>query len=227
MFEDEVERIWGLTWVFVGHESEVAWPGVFVTRRIGRVPVILTRDRDGELRLLVNRCAHRGNTVCQEERGTATVFKCAYHGWSFDNRGDLLGATFPDGYGPDFDKRDWGLDRLPRVGSYGGFVFGSLAATGETLEEHLGPARPYLDQFTNYSPEGRISFTAGAIKSRLRGNWKFPMENAVDGYHPAFLHKSVMVDRSNRDAKVAEQTTRSRAISGTATARSTSVRRTG
>jgi phenylpropionate dioxygenase-like ring-hydroxylating dioxygenase large terminal subunit len=210
VFEDELERIWYRTWVFVGHESEIAEPNEFVTRRIGRLSVIVVRDRTGELRVHLNRCTHRGNTVCQEERGVASVFRCAYHGWCFNNTGDLIGATFPEGYGADFYKVDHGLRPIPRVASYAGFVFASVAPEGPDLVSHLGNAREFLDQLVSYSPEGRIECRSGIIKSRLHGNWKFPIENAVDGYHPAFLHKSVMVDRGTRDVKVAEDSTRSR-----------------
>jgi phenylpropionate dioxygenase-like ring-hydroxylating dioxygenase large terminal subunit len=208
VFRDELDRIWSRTWVYIGHESEIAQPGDYVTRTIGLVPVIMSRGQSGQVRLLVNQCRHRGNTVCQDPAGNATVFRCAYHGWCYTNDGALVGATFPTGYGPEFDKADYGLLPVARVESYNGFVFGSLAGSGDDLLAHLGRAREYLDQFVSFSPEREIVLSAGAIKSRLMGNWKMPMENAVDGYHPAFLHRSVM-DRAGSDAKVAEATVHS------------------
>ncbi len=48
IFEAELQRIFYTTWVFVGHESEVAQPGDYKTTYIGRIPVILSRDEDGE-----------------------------------------------------------------------------------------------------------------------------------------------------------------------------------
>src|SRR5215475_2555185 len=58
VFADEMSRIFARGWVFVGHDSEVPEPGDWVTRRIGRQPVILVRDRDGQVHVLANRCAH-------------------------------------------------------------------------------------------------------------------------------------------------------------------------
>jgi phenylpropionate dioxygenase-like ring-hydroxylating dioxygenase large terminal subunit len=214
VYADELHRVWSRTWVYVAHESEISELNDYVTRRIGNVPVIVVRSRDEQIRVLVNRCMHRGNTVCQYERGNASVFRCAYHGWCFNNTGALAGATFPGGYGDDFDRDSYGLTPAARVASYQGFVFASLSPGEESLEAHLGLARPYLDQFVSFSPQHAISLRAGAIKSRLRGNWKYPMENAVDGYHPAFLHRSVMVTRDSRDAQVAEETVRSRDLGG-------------
>ena len=90
VFEDELERIFYRGWVFIGHESEVPRPGDFLTRVIGRQPVILVRGKDGSFSVLLNRCAHRGSTVCTVEQGNAKVFTCPYHGWTYDLAGSLL-----------------------------------------------------------------------------------------------------------------------------------------
>ena len=58
----------------------------------------MTRDKDGQVHLLLNRCPHRGNQVCLEDRGNTTSFVCSYHGWNFRNNGDLRGTPFPAGY---------------------------------------------------------------------------------------------------------------------------------
>src|SRR5437763_812797 len=61
IFAQELERIFYRGWVYVGHVSEIAQPNDYVRKRIGAQDVIMTRDRDGEVHLLLNRCAHRGN----------------------------------------------------------------------------------------------------------------------------------------------------------------------
>ena len=65
IFREEMEKIWHSEWVYVAHESEVPEPGDYVTRQIGLQPVIVSRDENGKVHLLLNRCTHRGNTVCQ------------------------------------------------------------------------------------------------------------------------------------------------------------------
>src|SRR5262245_776823 len=67
IFADEMDRIFRRGWVFLGHESEIATPGDWVTRSIGLESVILVRDREGVVRVLANRCAHRGNRLCWRE----------------------------------------------------------------------------------------------------------------------------------------------------------------
>ena len=193
IFHDEIAKIWHREWVYVAHESEVAEPGDYVTRAIGLQPVIVSRGADSGIHLLLNRCMHRGNTVCQSERGNAHAFRCAYHGWTYDNRGDLVGVPYAGGYDAGFRKEEYALAKVPRVGIYRGLIFASLSPVGPTLEEHLGPARALIDQFVNLSPEGEIVLRSGVLKHSYRGNWKMALENSVDGYHPNILHHAAMV----------------------------------
>ncbi len=69
IFELEMERIFGRAWLFVGHASQVPKPGDYVTTELGRQPVIMTRHHDGSVRVLLNRCSHRGAKVVNERRG--------------------------------------------------------------------------------------------------------------------------------------------------------------
>jgi fatty-acyl-CoA synthase len=193
VFAEELARIWYRTWVFVGHVSEVAKPGDYVRKTIGPQDVVMTRGRDGEVHLLLNRCAHRGNIVCEADRGNSNSFRCPYHGWTYRNNGDLAGYPYAKGYGGkgQMDPKVMGMGRVPRVGVYQGFVFGSFAEEGPTLAEHLGAAAGEIDRLVNLSPEGEIEINAGWLKHRARANWKLLAENETDGYHPQFVHSSI------------------------------------
>jgi phenylpropionate dioxygenase-like ring-hydroxylating dioxygenase large terminal subunit len=192
IFADELARIWHRTWVFTGHASEVAQPGDYIRTSIGLQDVIMTRGADGEVHLLLNRCAHRGNLVCEARRGNAKSFRCPYHGWTYRNTGELIGFPFNQGYGgKGAIECELSLARVPRVAQYQGFVFGSLAADGPDLAEHLGEAAGELDRLARLSPEGRVELTAGWLRHRTRANWKLLVENETDGYHPQFVHGSI------------------------------------
>jgi phenylpropionate dioxygenase-like ring-hydroxylating dioxygenase large terminal subunit len=80
---------------------------------------------------------------------------------------------------------------VPRVDSYHGFVFGSFAAQGPTLLEHLGAAAGEMDRLARLSPDGRVELTAGWLQHQTRANWKLLAENETDGYHPQFVHGSI------------------------------------
>lgn len=190
IFEQELEKIWYKTWVYVGHESEVPNADDFVMKSIGPQEIIMTRSGDGEIHLLLNRCAHRGNQLCMEPCGNRKVFVCPYHSWSYRNDGVLRGFPFADGY-EGVDRAEIGLAKVTRVASYRGFVFGSFAEQGPSLTEHLGGAAEAIDRLTVASPVGEVQITAGFLKHKAKANWKFLVENETDGYHPAFVHASI------------------------------------
>jgi fatty-acyl-CoA synthase len=192
VFADELTRIWYRTWVYVGHESEIAEPGDYVRKTLGLQDVIMTRGADGAVRLLLNRCAHRANLVCEAERGHAKSFRCPYHGWTYRNTGELIGFPFNQGYGGKGTiEAELSLASVPRTGSHQGFVFGSMAVDGPSLAEHLGEAAGELDRLARLSPEDTVELTAGWLKHRTRANWKLLAENETDGYHPQFVHGSI------------------------------------
>lgn len=193
IFRREMDTIFKTGWVYVAHESEVSEPGDYLTRSIGSEPVVVVRGRDGVVRVLLNRCTHRANKLCNAEKGNANSFRCPYHGWTFSNTGDLQGVPMREGYGEAFSalRAELGLAEAPRVDSYGGFVFASLAAEGVSLEEHLGGATSAIDRLLNLSPTRSIDLRANWMKHQHHANWKMVVENNVDGYHALFTHASV------------------------------------
>ena len=190
IFQAELGKIWYRLWIYVGHVSEVPKANDFIMKAIGPQPVIMTRDNEGKIHLLLNRCSHRGNQVVLRDKGNARSFTCQYHGWTFGNAGQLKGFALPSGY-EGVDESKLGLGRVPRVAIYKGFVFGSFAFGGPTLEEQLGAAREAIDRLVRNSPEGEVEITAGFLKHKSKANWKFLTENETDGYHPTFVHSSI------------------------------------
>src|SRR5271155_1782112 len=90
----ELDRLFGRTWIMVGHETEIPNPGDFVLRYIGEDVVIVSRQQDGSIAILLNVCAHRGMQVCRAARGNASTFSCPYHAWVFGQDGHFVGAPF-------------------------------------------------------------------------------------------------------------------------------------
>lgn len=188
IYAREMSHIFRRAWLYVAHDSELATPGDYLTRSVAGEPLIICRDQDGHVRVMLNRCTHRGNTVCQDPRGNAQFFRCRYHGWTYANTGDLLGVPYPQRYADDFSPADLGLTPAPRVSIQRGFIFVSLSPEGPSLAEHLGPAAPLIDLFVDQSPVGSVRLDAGVQRAEYQGNWKFV---GMDGYHSSFVHKSI------------------------------------
>src|SRR5579885_569531 len=167
IFELEMVKVFGGAWTFLAHESEIAEPNSFVTRRLGLRPLIVTRDRDGRLHALLNRCSHRAATVCRVAGGSAKFFTCPYHGWGYTNRGELVSVPGEGAYGPAYRRSDYNLARLPRLESYRGFVFGSLNPDVMGLVEYLAGARPLLDQWLDRYPGTEIVVRSRSEERRV------------------------------------------------------------
>ncbi len=192
IFQLEMRRIFERSWVYVAHESEIPNPGDYVATTIGRQPVIVARGDDGQVRVLLNHCRHRGSVVCRLERGHAEHFRCPYHGWTYGTDGALLGIAQATGYPEDMPLADLGLAPAPRVAVYRCLIFASLAADGESLDERLSQVATYIDLWADRSPVGSMVLTSAAHKFRYAGNWKFQLDNGVDGYHGNYVHESFL-----------------------------------
>jgi len=104
IFREEAERIFGHSWLYVGHESEVAAAGDYVRRPVGGRPVFMVRGaKSGDVHVFHNTCTHRGAVVCRHKSGNAKVFQCFYHAWTFDSDGRLTGVPDRDAYGTKLD----------------------------------------------------------------------------------------------------------------------------
>ena len=189
IFERELVEIFEKTWVYVGHESEIAEPGDYKTSQIGRYPIIVTRDKDGEIHALLNVCRHRANAICRESYGNSQNFRCPYHAWTYRNSGELIGV--PDGgrYPQGFSTRGLGLQSVAHVGAYRGLIFASLSEDVPALEDHLSHLKVHIELWADRSIGGEHRVLRPHRYAYL-GNWKFQCENGVDGYHPGIVHES-------------------------------------
>src|SRR5581483_1585289 len=92
VFARETSRIFRHTWQYIGLTEQVRQPGDFFTCTIGNVPLIITRDENGQLRAFVNVCRHRGSELVLQERGHRNTFQCHYHAWTYNLDGTLRTA---------------------------------------------------------------------------------------------------------------------------------------
>ena len=190
-FDDEVyrqeqQKIFGRSWLVVGHEDMVRKPGDYVTNYMGEVPVIVARGEDGKIRVLVNRCMHRGVAVCLFDRGNARSFQCSYHGWTYNLSGKLMGVPFEkEFYREDLNKEDWGLEEVPSVAAFHGLICASFDPQAPALEKWLGEdVCWWLKHFVLAAPLGGLETLPGWHRYRSPGNWKLISENFIgDDYH--------------------------------------------
>jgi hypothetical protein len=189
VYAQEQQRIFqGPAWHYLGLAAEVPEPGNYKTTWIGEQSVLLTRDEQGELHAMLNRCAHRGNMVCREAFGSAKKLYCVYHAWSYKLNGELSHAAFQNGLRgegglpPDFDKAQHGLKQL-RVQEFCGLVFATFSLEVEDLEAWLGDVAQGIRRVCHKPLK-----VLGYDTQRIHANWKAYHENPRDSYHANILH---------------------------------------
>jgi phenylpropionate dioxygenase-like ring-hydroxylating dioxygenase large terminal subunit len=197
----EQERIFrGPTWNFLCMEIDIPNPGDYKTSVVGEIPVVTTRDENGEIHAMVNRCAHKGALVCLKERGNGKMLHCVYHSWSFDLQGRLRGIAFRNGIRgkggmpEDFDAGKHRLEPL-RVESFCGMIFGTFSDETPPMEEYLGESVSWM---IKRNMEGRKLKPLGMHSQVIHNNWKLYAENVRDSYHATLLHTFYTTFKVNR-----------------------------
>jgi benzoate/toluate 1,2-dioxygenase alpha subunit len=194
IFELEMEQLWANTWIYVGHTSQIPRAGDYCTTDIATRPVVMVRHEDGSVRVLMNRCAHKGAKVVSAPAGnTGRFFRCPYHGWAYNTDGSIRAIPLKSGYdGTRMTECNAGKGLVPvrNLGIYRGFVFARLAQRGPGFEEYFGESLSSIDNMADRSPEGELEITGGVLRYLHNCNWKMFVENLNDTMHPMVVHES-------------------------------------
>ena len=137
ILEQERAEIFDKSWLYVGHESELAQAHAWKARDVGGRPIIFVRGQDLDIRVFYNVCSHRGTTLCREAQGVSRVINCFYHAWGFETTGALVTVPSDQAYSEGFDRSELGLKSPARVDSYRGFYFLSYDLDVEPLNDFL------------------------------------------------------------------------------------------
>ncbi len=186
-FTLEQERLFPANWVLAGFAHEIARPGDVRPVTVGGVPVLLVRDRDGDIKAFHNVCQHRGATLVDKPCSGQRLMVCPYHHWSYDLTGRLRATPHFGGYDQQkvagFDKEAYGL-RPVRLAHWHDWIFVNLDGDAAPFAEHSAPLAQLIADFdmTTLKPLGMIDL--GVVNA----NWKFLMENFIEPYHVPFVH---------------------------------------
>lgn len=194
IFQLEQEHFFANTWNYVGHASQIPAPGDFLTVDIAGRPLIVVRHTDNSVRVLMNRCAHKGSRLVSDLSGhTGKFFRCPYHAWSYRTDGSLLAIPLKNGYegtGLQACENGRGLVAVKHVQLYRGFIFVKLGDAGPAFQEYFGESLSSIDNLADRSPEGELEIAGGCLRFMHNCNWKMFVENLNDAMHPMVVHES-------------------------------------
>lgn len=177
--------VFGGTWQVVARLDQLQRPGEFVTTQLAGEPLVIVRSTDGQLRAFYNVCRHHAAAVVTEGKGSASIFRCPYHGWSYGLDGALKGAPEFEGV-CSFDRTQNGLVPV-HIAAWEHFVF-------VNLDPHAAPLADFLGGLARrIAPLNLSSLHFFERRSySLNCNWKVFVDNYLDGgYHVPHLHKGL------------------------------------
>jgi phenylpropionate dioxygenase-like ring-hydroxylating dioxygenase large terminal subunit len=188
VFQLEMERLWSRTWIYLGHTSQIPNAGDFLTLDVAAQPVIVVRHTENAIRVLLNRCAHKGTKVVYAPSGNAgKTFRCPYHAWTYRTDGTLLQVPLKEGYAAGVQQG--GLTPVSTE-TYRGFIFARIAKHGIGFRDYFGDSLSSIDNLADRSPEGELEIAGGSLRYLHNCNWKMFVENLNDTMHPMIAHAS-------------------------------------
>ena len=196
----EQQRIFrGPLWHFLCLEIDIPNPGDWRLGTIGETPIVVTRDAEGTIHAMVNRCAHKGALVCLKERGNAEALTCVYHSWTYDLAGRCQSVAFrhglrgKGGMPEDFEPQQHRLEPV-RTTVFCGLVFGTFSDATPEIETFLGPGAAGVIRRNLSRPHKLL----GMHSQIIHNNWKLYAENVRDSYHATLLHTFYTTFKINR-----------------------------
>lgn len=181
LFAEECARIFRTTPLAVAHISEMAEDGAFLRCDVAGAPIILTRDREGEIHGFYNICRHRGARLVDADRGCRHRFTCPYHAWTWDNTGRLIGVPHQAQGFPDLEKADHGLKRVSVAVRFG-WVWVQLDGEMD-IDAFLAPV---ADDLAWLGMEDHVVHASDT--QEWRANWKIIAEGGLESYHFRVAH---------------------------------------
>lgn len=182
LYEYESDKLFGESWVCVGYTCDVDRPGKILRASINNQPIVITRNKAGELKGFYNVCRHRGSLLVLHDNKLER-FRCPYHSWTYDLDGNLTNC--PLFVSDDFTRSDYNL--LPiQIASYGCFIFACLSRDSnnkQSLLDYLGDLPKY---YKNFPLEELV--VVRRKKYIINANWKLVAENFLEYYHLPWVH---------------------------------------
>ena len=187
-WQREMDAIFKRLPLLLAFTCELREPGDYKSIEVVGVPVLIVRGENGPARAFIGVCSHRGTVLTEEGKGRCEHFTCPYHGWTYNERGALIGIAGRGKFG-EVDAASRGLTELP-LAERAGFIFVSLTPGGSIdLEDYLGGMLPELESF------GFQNWHLYKQNELATSNWKVAHDGYLEGYHFSVLHPKTIAQQ--------------------------------
>ncbi len=188
-WQAEMELVFKRVPLMLAFSAEMSNPGDYKAMDAVGMPVLITRDKAGEVHAFLNVCSHRAAPVADQGRGNCSRFTCKYHGWTFGQDGRLIGVAEASKFG-DVDKHAHGLRELP-CEERAGLIFVCLTPNAPMdLDKYF---QGYLEEIDGL---GLGNWSYLGSREIFGANWKIAYDGYLEGYHFASLHPETIAPRT-------------------------------
>ncbi|RJT34207.1 aromatic ring-hydroxylating oxygenase subunit alpha [Rahnella woolbedingensis] len=192
----ERDNVLGKTWTCIGFSADLSSNGFVKPVDFMHLPLLIMKNRLGEIQVFHNVCSHRGMKLVHESGPVQGVLRCAYHSWTYDLDGNLKGTPHVGGIGQHKDERfkceKHGLKPL-RSAVWMGMVFINLSGDAEAFSHHIAPLEQRWQAFLGEQGLSLLRQVAsgGSLQIGVNSNWKLAVENYCEAYHLPWVHPAL------------------------------------
>ena len=189
----ERDQVLGRSWAGLAFASDLPKPGYAKPVEFMGLPLLILRNKQGDIRVFHNVCSHRGMILVHEEAEIQGALRCRYHSWAYNLDGELKSTPHLGGIGQQkcasFDNCEHGLKPV-RSAEWMGLIFINLSGDAPAFEDHIEPLVSQWRQFIGDTGLERLRTPAQGkgMDIEVRCNWKLAVENYCESYHLPWIH---------------------------------------
>ncbi|NND83220.1 MAG: aromatic ring-hydroxylating dioxygenase subunit alpha [Gammaproteobacteria bacterium] len=193
LFIFERDHVFAPTWAGLEYVSEIPEKGYAKPVDFMGLPLLIVRDKQGQIKVFHNVCSHRGMILVDDEGPIRNLIRCRYHSWSYNLDGELKSTPHIGGVGQNtaegFSCEGNGLKPV-RSAVWMGILFINLDGKAEPFAEYIQPLEERWEQFTGTGAlqQVEVAETDSDMQLRIKANWKLAVENYCEAYHLPWVH---------------------------------------
>jgi phenylpropionate dioxygenase-like ring-hydroxylating dioxygenase large terminal subunit len=187
-FAEERQAVLADNWMGLAVTADVPEVGDALPVTILGMPLLVLRDRAGEIRVFHNICRHRGMILVEEPRRIEGAIRCPYHSWCYATDGRLVSTPHVGGPGrnthPGMEREGLGLIEV-RAHVWMDVIFVNLSGTAPSFAEAHGELIARWQEFDRPLYHGGSD---SRFDLEVACNWKLAVENYCESYHLPWVH---------------------------------------
>ena len=189
----ERDQVLGTSWAGLWFAGDLPTQGYAKPVEFMGLPLVITRNKQNEIKVFHNVCSHRGMILVKDEISVQGALRCPYHSWSYNLDGDLMGTPHIGGVGEHkvegFKHCDHGLKPV-RSAVWMDIIFINLSGDAADFEQYIKPLTQRWETFLGKTGLNHLKSAVNGkgMQIEIQSNWKLAVENYCESYHLPWIH---------------------------------------